>query len=132
VGRAYLILEIDHDEAVREVREYGYPFDDAATAILGELSASAGATLTFRPAGRGSHLIVAVDGPNVFIGLDGPDGIFEYDGSPDREGTVTMRIAEQETTLEARFVVSRDAAADCIQGWLKRADSPLSASWRRR
>lgn len=132
VGRAYLILEIDGDKAGREVREYGHLSDDAVAALLGELSASEGGTLTVPPSDRDSHLIVAVDGPNAFIGLDGPDGIFEYEGSPDREGTLTMRIAGQEATLEARFVVTMDAATDCIQGWLNRDDSALPASWRRR
>ena len=95
-------------------------------------SALVGRHSTLRPSDRDSHPIVAVDGPDAFVGFDGPDGIFEYEGSPDREGTLTMRIAGQETALEARLVVRWDAAADVIQGWLKRADSPLPTSWRRR
>ena len=132
MGREYLIVEIHPDSGPREVRECRRPSDDSVAALLCELSAGERATLTLRPSDGDSQLIVALDGGNVFIGHDGPDGIYEYEGSLDREGTVTMRIAGQETTLEARFVVSVDAATDCIQGWLKRADGPLSASWRRR
>lgn len=125
MGRESVIVEIDLDDSAREVREYGPPSDDFVIALLRELSAGEHATMTIRPSDRDSYLIVALDERNVFIGRDGPDGIFEYAGSPDREGTVAMRIAGRETTLEPRFVVSVYTARDCIQGLLKRGDASI-------
>ena len=132
MSRESVSVEIDFDKGGREVREYGRPSFDSVAALLREFSAGERATLTIRPLDRDSYLIVALDDRNVFIGRDGPDGIFEYAGSPDRQGTVAMRIAGQETTLEARFVVSVDTATECIRGWLTRSEAPLSAPWRRR
>ena len=89
-------------------------------------------TVDIRPRGFADRLLVAIDGPNAFIGLVDPTDLgSQFRRTAFRDGPQTvMTVGGQTTRIDPQYVLDVPLAARVVGEWLEGTE-PTGGRWER-
>jgi hypothetical protein len=122
-------MKVEREDSSPSIRS-GLSAEEVANAVrnLGMEDA----TVTIFREGTDENLMVAVSGQSAFLGLERLDGLFQHVsyGNYGRERR-RLKIGNQETDIESRYVLDLATAAKVIREWLDKGEKSSFGFWER-